>query len=97
MEWYEEMDFDSNPFERETKLVGFEDLLEEMLYAIVSGNMIFIEGETGSGKTLILTVFDFAMYSTDSDLPKKGSSKKLSNGLFDFPVLVPFFWLPPRY
>ncbi len=54
MEWYEEMDFDSNPFERETKLVGFEDLLEEMLYAIVSGNMIFIEGETGSGKTKLL-------------------------------------------
>ncbi|MEK7224356.1 MAG: ATP-binding protein [Bacteroidota bacterium] len=54
MEWYEEMDFDSNPFDKETKLIGFEDLLDEMLYAIVSGNMIFIEGESGSGKTKLL-------------------------------------------
>lgn len=54
MEWYEELDFDTNPFERETRLVGFDDLLEEMLYAIVSGNILFIEGEQGSGKTKLL-------------------------------------------
>lgn len=54
MEWYEEIEFDENPFKQESKLIGFEDVVNELNYAIVSGSMIFIEGERGSGKTKLL-------------------------------------------
>ncbi len=54
MEWYEEMELDDNPFGRETKLVGFDDIVSEMNYAITSGSMMFIEGGKGSGKTKLL-------------------------------------------
>ena len=54
MEWYEELDFDENPFTTETKFVGNEDVLKEAVYAIVSGNMIVLEGSDGSGKSKIL-------------------------------------------
>ncbi|MEA3378633.1 MAG: ATP-binding protein [Nanoarchaeota archaeon] len=54
MEWYEEVDFDENPFNVETKFVGQDDILEEMFYSVLAGNMLFIEGETGTGKTRLL-------------------------------------------
>lgn len=54
MEWYEEADLNNDPFKRETKLIGFDDVINEMDYAIISGNMLFIEGERGSGKTKLL-------------------------------------------
>ena len=54
MEWFEELNFDSNPFTRETKTVGYEDVLEESDYTIVSGNILFIEDEKGNGKTKVL-------------------------------------------
>ncbi len=54
MEWYEELDFDENPFTVETKYIGNRDVLEEAHYSIVSGNIIIIEGGKGTGKTKIL-------------------------------------------
>ncbi len=54
MEWFEELSFGSNPFGRETKTVGYEEVLEEADYAIVSGNMVFIQDNAGNGKTKVL-------------------------------------------
>jgi len=54
MEWYEELDFDENPFAVDSKYVGNEDLLEEVFYSIVSGNIIIIEGGKGTGKTRVM-------------------------------------------
>ncbi|MBI4447921.1 AAA family ATPase [Candidatus Woesearchaeota archaeon] len=54
MEWFEELDFESNPFVDSSKTVGHEDLIDEMFYHIVSGNILCIEGEDGSGKTQLL-------------------------------------------
>ena len=54
MEWYEELDFDENPFTKDAKIVGYEELLDDMFYNIVAGNMLFIEGEAGTGKTKLL-------------------------------------------
>ena len=54
MEWYEELDFDENPLEIETRYVGNEVLLDEVFYSIISGNILVIEGEKGSGKTRVL-------------------------------------------
>jgi predicted AAA+ superfamily ATPase len=54
MEWYEELDFDENPFVRPTKTIGYEDVLDEAFYAIMAGNMLFVQGTEGSGKTQIL-------------------------------------------
>ena len=54
MEWYEELDFDENPFTIESKYIGNREVLEEAYYSVISGNIIIIEGEKGSGKTQIL-------------------------------------------
>ena len=54
MEWYEELDFDENPFKNDSKYVGNEDLLEEIFYSIMSGNIIVLEGTKGAGKTRIM-------------------------------------------
>ncbi|MBI5871519.1 hypothetical protein HZB88_00340 [archaeon] len=53
-EWYEEQDFDANPLEQETRLIGNEGLVEEIEYALDAGNIIILEGEAGAGKTRLL-------------------------------------------
>lgn len=59
MEWYEELDFDENPFDTNPKkfadkLVGTEELLENVFYRVAAGSMVFIEGKLGTGKSSIL-------------------------------------------
>ncbi len=56
MEWYEELDFDQDPFAdtEETPLIGYEDALQEIFYRIAAGDMLFMEGKEGSGKTALL-------------------------------------------
>ena len=54
MEWYEELDFDDNPLKNETKFIGNEDILKEVYYSIISGNILVIQGDEGSGKSKIL-------------------------------------------
>jgi predicted AAA+ superfamily ATPase len=54
MEWYEELDFDENPFTTQSRYVGNENVLDEVFYSIVSGNILVIQGDLGAGKTRIL-------------------------------------------
>ncbi len=56
MEWYEEIGLEQNPFidTEDTQLVGYEDTLEEVFYRIAAGDMLFIEGKEGNGKTALL-------------------------------------------
>ncbi len=55
MKWYYELDLEGNTFLSDRgKLIGYDDLLDDVLYSVVSGNMVFIQGEEGSGKTAIL-------------------------------------------
>lgn len=59
MEWYEELDFDENPFDTNpirfsNKLFGVDDIYEELVYRINAGSMVFIQGKKGSGKTALL-------------------------------------------
>ena len=54
MEWYEELDFDENPLKNETKCIGNDDVLKEAYYSIISGNILVLEGEEGSGKSKVL-------------------------------------------
>ncbi len=59
MNWYEELDFEENPFDTNPKkfadkLVGMDELLEGLFYRITAGSMLFIEGKLGSGKSSIL-------------------------------------------
>jgi len=61
MEWYEKFDFDEDPFstdprENHDKLVGMEEIIEEIFYRINSGSMLVVEGPEGSGKTTLLMV-----------------------------------------
>lgn len=56
MEWYEELDYDENPFvdNENTELIGYDDILDEMQYRISSGGLLFMEGKPGQGKTAVL-------------------------------------------
>lgn len=54
MEWFEELDFEENPFRDTSRMVGHDDLIGEIFYHIVSGNIICLEGEDGLGKTHLL-------------------------------------------
>jgi Cdc6-like AAA superfamily ATPase len=61
MEWYEELDFEENPFsadprENHDKLVMMDDITQEMLYRVTSGSMLVIEGSQGSGRTTLLMI-----------------------------------------
>lgn len=58
-EWYTELGFYANPFtlnpfRGEFKIYGREKEIEELYYRILAANMAFIEGEKGSGKTMLL-------------------------------------------
>ncbi|MDD5331435.1 MAG: ATP-binding protein [Candidatus Nanoarchaeia archaeon] len=54
--WYEDLDFDFNPFEDnpEIRMIGYDEVIDEAIYGVHAGNIIFIEGKEGSGKTAIL-------------------------------------------
>lgn len=59
MDWYEELDFDENPVDTNPKkyadkLVGMEELLEDLFYRVAAGSMVFIEGKLGTGKSSLL-------------------------------------------
>ena len=59
MEWYEELDFDENPFDTNpikfsNKLVGIDDISEELTYRINAGSIVFVQGKKGNGKTALL-------------------------------------------
>jgi len=58
--WYEQLGYSYNPFTlnpmmfEDDHLIGMEKEAKEVLYRIQSSNMLFIEGEEGSGKTMLL-------------------------------------------
>ncbi|MBU4241845.1 MAG: ATP-binding protein [Nanoarchaeota archaeon] len=54
IEWYEELGMDVDPFEKNILTIGNEEVLKEVFYSIFAGNMLFIEGCSGSGKTNLL-------------------------------------------
>ncbi len=58
-EWYEELDFEDNPFSVDPSdyiknIVGREDIIEELDYRVRSGSIVFLEGPRGSGRTSML-------------------------------------------
>ena len=59
MEEFEKLEFEKNlsninSLETDTELIGREDEAKEILYRIISGNMLLIEGREGVGKTALL-------------------------------------------
>jgi len=56
MEWYEELDYEENPFKdnEDTELIGYENVIDEVLYRLESGNIVCVEGKSGAGKTAVL-------------------------------------------
>lgn len=51
---YLENPFVLNPFKERSSLIGQEEILNDSLYFIESGSIVFIEGKSGSGKTKFL-------------------------------------------
>ncbi|MBI2145383.1 hypothetical protein HYU18_03620 [Candidatus Woesearchaeota archaeon] len=59
MEWFEELGFTENPFDTDAAFsaqysAGLESQLEELNYLVNSGSFVFVEGEPGSGKSVLL-------------------------------------------
>ncbi len=59
MEWFEELDFEANPFNPDVlnsnlQLIDRDKESKEILYRIISGSMLVIEGSQGFGKTSLL-------------------------------------------
>ncbi|MBS3095316.1 AAA family ATPase [Candidatus Woesearchaeota archaeon] len=54
--WYNDLGFYENPFDANAshKLVSYEGIIDDVLYNISAGNIIFIEGKEGTGKTSVL-------------------------------------------
>ena len=55
-EWYEQLNLEEDPFQDKDsfELIGYEDYIEEMLYRIEAGDILFVEGLPGLGKTALL-------------------------------------------
>jgi MoxR-like ATPase len=58
-QWYEELDFEENPFSTNPSdfvknIVGREEVIDELIYRVRAGSMVFLEGEDGMGKTALL-------------------------------------------
>ncbi len=59
MEWFEELGFDSNPFDTSLEAsakssVGLDKPLEKLEYYVTAGSVVFVEGPLGSGKSVLL-------------------------------------------
>lgn len=80
MEWYEELDFDENPLLKETRCVGNDEILKEAYYSIISGNILVLEGEEGSGRTRILkeVIKKFGGYGKVAYVNAKDLAKELN-------------------
>jgi hypothetical protein len=61
MDWFEKLGFEDNPFSSDAKanhtaLVKMDPMIEEIIYRISSGSMLFIESGEGTGKTTLLMI-----------------------------------------
>lgn len=54
MAWYEDYDFAEDPFTSSSNLFGLDKVLDEIVYRVESGSMVFVEGKEGSGKSAVL-------------------------------------------
>ncbi|MBI3033871.1 orc1/cdc6 family replication initiation protein [Candidatus Woesearchaeota archaeon] len=54
MSWYEEFDYTEDPFTESEKLFGLEKVMEELVYRVESGSMVFVEGRPGLGKSAVI-------------------------------------------
>jgi Cdc6-like AAA superfamily ATPase len=59
MKWYEELELDENPFDVSSENSNFELIsrkkeYDELYYQVESGNMCFLAGKSGYGKTAML-------------------------------------------
>lgn len=54
--WFNDLGFYENPFNDDPshKLVSYESIIDDVMYNISAGNILFIEGKEGTGKTAIL-------------------------------------------
>lgn len=60
-EWYEELDFEENPFSTNPSdfvknIVGRDEIIDDLIYRVRAGSLVFLEGSEGSGKSALLRV-----------------------------------------
>ena len=59
MDWFEELGFNENPFDSDPAFsarysAGLEKEMDELVYYVNSGSLVFVEGASGSGKSVLL-------------------------------------------
>lgn len=99
MKWYEELNLEENPFDVSSEntsfeLIGRKKEFDELFYQIESGNMCFLAGKAGFGKTaLLLTLqkeFDEkeVVYVDSNDLSRRTDLAELFEKNDNFVLLV---------
>lgn len=58
-EWYEELDFEENPFSTNPSdfvknIVGRDEIIDDLVYRVKAGTLVYVEGPVGSGKSSLL-------------------------------------------
>ena len=54
MVWYENYDFESDPFLKPEMTFGSKKVVDELVYRVESGSLVYIEGPAGAGKSSVL-------------------------------------------
>jgi Cdc6-like AAA superfamily ATPase len=88
MTWFEELGFDSDPFDTSPEAsalysVGLEQNLSELEYYVRSGSIVFVEGGPGLGKSVLLRMlmdrFGSKTVYMDCSLDKLNPGKIIKN------------------
>jgi hypothetical protein len=94
--WFRELGFFNNPFSIKPamfsdKVVGYEEVVDEISYGVLNKKMLFLEGEYGEGKSTILKrlINDFGgkkqvIYYSCNRIETRLNVKRLLNNRYGF-------------
>ena len=94
--WFRELGFFNNPFSIKPaiysdRIVGYEEVVDEIAFSVLNKKMLFLEGEYGEGKSTILKrlINDFGgqkqvIYYSCNRMEARLNVKKLLNGRYGF-------------
>lgn len=100
--WYESLGFDKNPLTmKPTKynhLIGYEKIIQRIIYQCKIGNVIFLEGSFGTGKSSILkSIYNKFKKNTSTLYFNYAKNYNLKKGImFKRPLLRKLFFLKPK-
>ncbi len=91
MAWFEQYDFDEDPFTASGRVFGMDKIIDDLIYRVESGSMVFVEGKEGLGKSaLLMKLVDFfggkvkVFFFVCGHIERKVNIEKLMVGKYGF-------------